>query len=436
MLTYLWSWLQGYAVVHLSGGGQERFLNLVMQQDIEVYETVWLAEDLLELKTDCRTVGELKKIAAVCGCEMRIRRRQGLPYAWRYLRGRKTLVIGMMLFVMGLLAASQLVFVVRVAPQEALRTLEESRVMDEAAELGLKPGAVYRRLDSEALAEELRHRLPEISWVYIERQGVIVNIKVAERAIYPEELENATVGAIWADRDGLIEEVLIKHGQAAVSHGDTVRKGTLLVAPLADGRADAIIRARVWYQGYGEGKMQEEVINRGRDVGTVYKLYKNKLYESRSENESEINNKSENLVENRSKTENKSEMILWGGIGYGNTAADTTDGTYIAGEETEYEINLGRWRVTVVAERRHEEGVSCIERSEEQAKQAALAEARESLRAQSEGGGRLSGGKVSGGKLLHETVEYRLLAGGIWAADVGWECLEEIGERRWERDGT
>lgn len=412
MLTYLWSWLQGYAVVHLSGGGQERFLNLVMQQDIEVYETVWLAEDLLELKTDCRAIGELKKIAAVCGCEMRIRRRQGLPYACRYLRGRKTLIIGMVLFVMGLLAASQLVFVVRVAPQEALRTLEESRVIDEAAELGLRPGAVYCRLDSEALAEELRHRLPEISWVYIERQGVIVNIKVAERAIYPEELENATLGAIWADRDGLIEEVLIKHGQAAVSHGDTVRKGTLLVAPLADGRADAIIRARVWYQGYGEGKMREEVINRGRDIGTVYKLRR-----PESEIKSESGNKSE--------SENKSEIILWGGIG----TKSGKSGENIVGEETAYNINpgnSGRWRVVIVAERRHEESVSYIERSEEQAKQAALDAARESLRAQSE----------TGGRLLNETVEYQLLGGGVWAADVGWECLEEIGERRRESGGS
>ena len=34
MLTYLWSWLQGYAVLHISGGGQERFLNLALQREI------------------------------------------------------------------------------------------------------------------------------------------------------------------------------------------------------------------------------------------------------------------------------------------------------------------------------------------------------------------------------------------------------------------
>ena len=394
MLTYLWSWLQGYAVLHISGGGQERFLNLALQREIEVYETVWLADDLLEVKADYHELGALKKIAGVTGCSLQIRRRQGLPFAWRYLRRRKTLAAGMLLFAVGLLVASQFIFVVRVLPQEPLRNLDEQAVLAGAAELGVLPGAVYRRLDTDDIAEQLKRMLPEVSWVYIQRQGVIVNIQVAERSIYPEELERATIGAIWADRDALVEEVLLKHGQAMVSHGDTVRKGTLLVSPLADGRADAIIRARVWYQGYGEGALQEEVIRQSPESSRLYRLIR---------------------------ADGAAELTLWGGL----MPPQPAEGAYIAVETTEYRLPLAGQNFLLPVDKLTEETVQYIDKTEEQAKAAALQQARDSLTAQAD----------EDGKLLDETVEYQLLADGIWAANVRWECLEDIGERKREQDG-
>ena len=395
MLTYLWSWLQGYAVLHISGGGQERFLNLVLQREIEVYDTVWLADDLLEVKADHHRLGELRKIAAITGCEVHLRRRQGLPFAWRYLWQRKTLPIGMLLFAVGLLAVSQFVFVVRVQPQEQLRMLDEQTVLDCAAELGMRPGAVYHRLDADAIARQLKMNLPEVSWVYIERQGVIVNIQVAERSIYPEELDGATLGAIWANRDALVEEVLLKHGQAMVSHGDTVRKGTLLVSPLADGRADAIIRARVWYDGYGEGAMREEVIRHSAAASYVYRLVK---------------------------PEGGAGLTLWGGL----LPMEAADGAALHTETTGHRLNLGSESWLLPVDRLTEETITYITKTEDEAKEAAAAQARSSLAAQ----------VGEDNKLLEESVDYQLLPEGIWAANVRWECLEEIGERKRASDGA
>lgn len=390
MLTYLWSWLQGYAVLHLSGGGQERFLNLALQREIEVYETVWLADDLLEAKADYHELAALKKIAGITGCRLQIRRRQGLPFAWRYLRRRKTLLAGMIFFVGGLLLTAQFVFVVRVLPQEPLRTLDADKLLSSAAELGVRPGAVYHRLDTDEIARQLKMSLSEVSWVYIERQGVIVNIKVAERSIYPEELDGATLGAIWANRDALVEEVLLKHGQAMVQHGDTVRKGTLLVSPLADGRADAIIRARVWYDGYGEGTLREEIVERSAASRYVYRL---------------------------EKPAGEVGLTLWGSL---FTPDELADGEKLRTDTAEHTLTLGDETFCLPVDELTAETVLYQTRTEEQAKEAALAQARESLSAQI----------GQDNKLLQETVDYQLLPEGVWAANVRWECLEEIGERK------
>jgi similar to stage IV sporulation protein len=387
MLTYVLSWLRGYAVLHLSGGRQERFLNLALQRDIDVYDINWLGEDLLEVKADWQELGRLRKIAKITGCEMQIRRSQGLPFACKYLRRRKAFVAGVLVFALGLAALSQLVFAVQVLPQENLEQLAADEVLQRAAEHGVKPGAIFRSLPIDEIEQQLKHEIPELSWVYIERQGVNVNIKVAERSIYPEELENATIGAILANRDALIEDVLIKRGYAEVSHGQTVHKGELLVSPLEDGRADAIIRARVWYEGYGEGVTREEVVEPLGESRFVYRLVG---------------------------ADGGKSLILWG-------VPPVVEGenSGVKSDVSEVNIALRGENFRLQVEKLTPQISKFITHSEDEAKAQALEQALSSLREQI----------GDENKLLNQEVEYVLLDGDVWAANVRWECIEEIGVR-------
>lgn len=383
MLDLFWSWLAGYVLLQLSGGGQERFLNLAMQREIEIWDVNWLDGDLLELKAAWADLKELRRISGICGCKLAIRRSRGLPFALRYLAGRKTLAAGVLLFAAGLLALSQFVFTVRVLPQEELRELDPAAVERLAAELGLKRGALFARLDTDAIAKTLQDEIPEISWVYIERSGTVADIKVAERSIYPEELENATKGAIWAARDALVEQVLLKHGQPAAAHGDTVKKGDLLVAPLADGRADAIVRGRVWYQGYGEAALTAEDV---APVGGPAYLYRLTRADGR-------------------------QLLLWGrepAPAAGERIESQTDNFSFAILGSTVELERESWQREAVTERNLTEAA---------AKAAAYRQAEQTLRAQ----------LGEGAKLLHEETAYQLLEGGVWSVNVTWECLEDIG---------
>lgn len=383
MLNLFWSWLSGYVLLHLTGGGQERFLNLALQREIEIWDINWLGDDLLELKAAWPDLKELRRVGKICGCKLAIRRSRGLPFTIHYLRGRKTLAVGILLFAAGLLALSQLVFAVKVLPQEELHELDVAQVEALAAELGLRPGAVFARLDTDALAAELKAQIPEISWVYIERDGTVANIKVAERSIYPEELENATKGAIWAERDALVEQVLLKHGQPMAAHGDTVKKGDLLVAPLADGRADAIIRGRVWYQGYGEAALTEEVITPEGQPAYLYRLAR---------------------ADGR-------ELLLWG------RPPEAAAGEQISSQTADFTFNIFGTAVDLRREALQRELVTLHELSEQEAKAAAYRQAEQTLAAQ----------LGEDAKRLNEETAYQLLSGGVWSVNVTWECLEEIG---------
>lgn len=382
MLEGIWAWLGGFVVLKISGGGQERFLNLALQRGIEVWDTVWLEGDVLELRAARADLRELKRIAKISGCRLVPGRGRGLPFALAYLCGRKTFAVGLVLFAAGLFAMSQIVFTVNVLPQEELRALDVEEVRDFAEGLGVRPGAIYHRLDVDAIEAELSEEIPELSWVYIERQGTVVNIKVAERSIYPDELENATRGAIWANRDALVEDVLLKRGQAVAQHGDTVQEGDLLVAPLSDGRADAIVHARVWYSGYGEAALSEESCEPVGRAAAVYSL-------ARADG---------------------GGLRLWG------EAPAVADGQRLA--ESTDECVLRFWGADFCLRRTVLQPMNVDVRtiSEEEARQAAYQAAVHIIYAQ----------QNSESKLLNEKVDYSLVD-GVLCCDVEWECLEEIG---------
>lgn len=390
-----WNWLAGYVIIKIEGDHPERFLNLALQNEIEVWDTEWQTEtqtesqnddtvDVLVIKAARRDLRELKKIAKICGCRLQAGRGLGLPFVWLGLLGRKGFLAGLLLFVLGLAAALQVVWAVRVLPQEPLHELDVALVQNVADELGLRRGAVWRRLDTDELADELADAIPELSWVYVERRGTVANIKVAERSIYPDELDNATLGPIIANRDGLIQAVLIKHGQAVAAHGDTVKQGDVLVQPLADGRADAIIQARVWYTGYGEASLTEELVTPLAKTRAWYLLG----------------------ADGR-------RLLLWGQV------TEALAGQRVAVAADERRFAVADVEVGLLREERLLQQVELRQRSEAEAKAAAYQAALGVVFAQ----------QNADSRLLAEQVEYAL-RGDVWCCVVDWECLEDIGEHR------
>lgn len=388
MLNGVWDWLAGYVVIKIEGEHPERFLNLALQNEIEVWDTKWQVndhgEDVLAIKAARRDLRELKKTAKICGCRLQLGRGLGLPFVWGSLLGRKGFLAGLLLFALGLAAASQVVWAVRVLPQEALHELDISRVQSVADALGVRRGAIWRRLDTERIADELAAAIPEISWVYVERCGTVANIKVAERSIYPDELENATLGPIIANRDGLIQAVLIKHGQAAAGRGDTVQRGDVLVRSMADGRADAIVQARVWYDGYGEAPLAREILTQQDEACAWYWLG----------------------ADGR-------RLLLWGQV----VEAAAGQRVDLAADEVWFDV--ADMQVGLRREKQILQTVTVRQFSEAEAKAEAYQAALSVVFAQ----------QNADSQLLAEQVEYAL-RGDVWCCDVKWECLEDIGEHR------
>ena len=393
MLKYLLGWLRGYVIITIFGKNKEQFLNLALQQNIDIYDVEWQETEysMIIAKVDYHDIGKLRKIRRRVGCRFKLGKRRGWPFFYRYLKKRKMLVVGFLIFCLGLYILSGFVWQVKVVPQENIKYLDEGEVLELCEEYGIKEGVWGRSIDYDAIEKRLVIEIPELSWVSLERQGILVKINVAEREVWTEEEENATVGAIWANRKALIEELLIKHGTAVVAEGDVVEKGALLVSPLADGKADAIIKGRVWYEGYGECAMKESRLQKTDE--TKVQVY---------------------LLRQNAEGVDASRLKLWGSI----------SDKELKNCEVKEEVTQPRiWRDITLPLNFLIQWVTPVKTvevtyTEADAKAKALSQARNSLKQQ----------VGENNQLIEETVEYHLVD-GVCTMTVHWECKEEIGVR-------
>lgn len=260
MLKMLWGWIFGYYIIHIYGRSAERFINLALQQDIHISDIVWLSDDLMEAKVEIRDIAKLREVADAGGCKYDIRTKRGLPVFSKYLVTKRIMLLGGgVLAALALYVVSSFALFIEVDSKEKLILLDKSKIIAAADSLGIGVGSRFSAMDFDLAEKQLLLNFPLLAFCDIERNGTLITINVAEKATVLPEDKKDDVGAIWAGKDALIEKILVLYGQTEIKSGDTVSKGSLLVSPMSDGRASAIIKARVWYEAYGECALTEEI---------------------------------------------------------------------------------------------------------------------------------------------------------------------------------
>lgn len=247
-------WLKAYIQIEIHGDG-ERFLHAAAQEGLALRRVAREKELLLAelLAADSK---KLRRALRLSHCSMRIRRRSGLPFFLAFLQQRPFLPLMALLLIVGFCLLSSLIFRVEVSSLEPLPAADYARVLAVAKENGLYPGRFVGQVDLEHCKRQISLDFPELFFVEISRRGVSMEIRIAKRIdISPAQLPRGP-GDVVAACDGVIEEVLVRKGTAAVRSGDTVVKGQVLIygwqgleGPVA---ADGIVTARVWASAYAE----------------------------------------------------------------------------------------------------------------------------------------------------------------------------------------
>ncbi len=133
------------------------------------------------------------------------------------------------------LFTSGLVWDVRISGNERL---SDYVIEDVLSANGFEVGTPWRKVDKNALEAEILTERSDIAWISINRRGTVAYVEVIESEnVGISEQTLPQYSNIVAERDGVIEEITVKSGVAAVKVGDVVRKGDILISGVMENEA-------------------------------------------------------------------------------------------------------------------------------------------------------------------------------------------------------
>jgi similar to stage IV sporulation protein len=263
------NYLHGYVKIRIYGKMPEKFINLCTANYIilwDIYkegtgETIVATMRLADFLRIRPIV--LKAPVHICVISY-----GGVPFILKRLKRRRMLPLGIFLFIIVLNILTSYIWFIDIT---GTKQLPPDRIKEIAYQYGLKPGIMKDTLDIKVIENKMLLSLPEISWIGINFMGTHATIEVVEKTM--PKIEDKLPADIIAGKDGIIVELIALAGQPVVKAGDTVKKGDILIkgitpavcppnleqtnSPQTKGlpqpvKANGIVKARVWYEGYGE----------------------------------------------------------------------------------------------------------------------------------------------------------------------------------------
>jgi similar to stage IV sporulation protein len=270
-------YLLGYVIITIKGDGVERFINFAIQRGIHIWDIHWKKDGTVRARVQLSYIKPLRHVARKSRCRFKIVGRIGLPFQIKQLKRRKMLAFGALIFIATLYLLSSFVFFIEVTSQEPVKNISPQMVKRLAAEKGVVIGRPKWMMDFKETEKHLLNHIPQLTWVAIKAKGTKVEIEIVEKVLPEPGEKDKSPGNIVAFKDGVIKEILVMKGEPRVVPGETVSKGQVLISgiilPQAEApetgeasipyqselvKADGIVRAKVWYRGYGECPLVEK----------------------------------------------------------------------------------------------------------------------------------------------------------------------------------
>ena len=267
MIFNLLTYITGTVTIRVKGAMPEKFINLCMMDKRSLLSINHQNGEFIV----CMKLSDFLRIRPLVrksGNSIQVISYSGLPFGIKKMKQRKMLILGGGVFLLLLNVLLSYIWFVDVI---GVRSMPANQIRTFVYENGLKPGNLKEKINTKTIEKEILVCMPEVAWVSISFTGTRAVVEIVEKTMGKEQ-EKAPAHII-AGKDGVITEVIALAGESAVKKGDTVKKGDILIKGFAYGgkmtdqmvanltpqliRANGIIKARVWYEAYGESTLEK-----------------------------------------------------------------------------------------------------------------------------------------------------------------------------------
>ena len=162
----------------------DRILNIFWNRNINIYKINKKNISTIRLDIDYINYEEVCEVIQTLGGKISIVKRRGFIFWLRNMRGKISLVVGLMLFLVVIFLLSNYVWAIDINVQENISPFE---IRQQLKEIGIKPGMAKSDIVVEDIEKKLENANSEILWLRVRVEGSTLNVTIEEKINPPTE---------------------------------------------------------------------------------------------------------------------------------------------------------------------------------------------------------------------------------------------------------
>lgn len=227
MLNKFFNFLKGYVIIEVMGKDRERFINICLRRGIKIWG-ILLENDKLSMCVYIKDFKSLREIRRKCSVRIKILKRKSALFTLLRYRKRYVFVICMLLSVFIIFQTSGYIWTVEINGAENTDIHKLTNLLEEN---GIYVGAKKSNLKlTSEIKEDIINNTDDIAWIWIYMEGTKARVLVSQIRVPHKIIEKDIPVNIVSTADGVIKDITVKSGEAAVKLGDAVEKGDILIS--------------------------------------------------------------------------------------------------------------------------------------------------------------------------------------------------------------
>lgn len=219
----------GQVTVRVTGKGIERFLNILMRNELLMWNVKRHGIETITFKMKLKDAIKIRHFVRESDVHLSYLQRSGMPFLVK--RGLKNsgFLVGSVLFLVLIFLLSNVVWGIDI---KGAKPATEYQIRKELDKMGVKIGKIQFFVeDVESIQRKLSDNINAITWVGVELKGTTYHFQVVEKN-QPKVPEPLAERNLVAKKKATIVNMYVEKGQPVVDIHDHVQPGQLLVSGL------------------------------------------------------------------------------------------------------------------------------------------------------------------------------------------------------------
>lgn len=219
--------IKGIMKISVEGFFIERFINLCLKEEIEIWDVERINEGIVNVKFFYTNYDKIYEIANITRCKIDILEKNGAPFLINRYKHRKIFAAFIAIITIIITVVNMFVWSVEITGEFSIPIEEVKQLLEEE---NIKVGVLKKNIDVESAKLEIVLKRKDISWIGINLRGNKVVVEIVPKELAEEDIYKDTVGNIISNKSGIVEKIYVAEGTAMVKKGELVEKGTLLIS--------------------------------------------------------------------------------------------------------------------------------------------------------------------------------------------------------------